>query len=138
MKKILLLLLFACLSPAVWADGPERVRAFYEAYMKNMLDGRDAENAELCGRYMTRRLVRKMSRAAAATNFDHIIRGQDVNRTAVETLTVRPLGEGLYSVGYLWYGDDPKSRVGIRVKTAGEACRIVDIGPAEDPQSGDK
>lgn len=137
-KRALLTVLFACVSIAVRADDPERVKAFYEAYMKNVLDSRETENAELCERYMTRRLIRKMKRAAAATDFDNIIRAQDMNETAVETLTVRPLDGGWHSVSYLWYKDDPKSRKEILVKTAGDPCRIVDIRLPEDPQSENK
>ncbi len=137
-KRILLTVLFACVSIGVRADDPERVKAFYEAYMKNVLDGPVAENAELCERYMTRSLIRKMKRASAATGFDNIIRAQDMNETAVETLIVRPLGNGWHSVSYLWYKDDPKSRKEILVKTAGDPCRIVDIRLPEEPQSDNK
>jgi len=137
-KGILLTVLFACATLAVRADDPGLVKAFYASYMKNVLYGREAENAALCERYMTRSLIRKMKRAAAATDSDNIIRAQDMNETAVETLTVRPLGGGWHSVSYLWYRDDPKSRIEIRVKTAGDPCRIVDIRPAEEPHSGNK
>ncbi len=137
-KRILLTALFACVSIAVRADDPERVKAFYEAYMKNVLDGPVAENAELCERYMTRSLIRKMKRASAATNFDNIIRAQDMNETAIETLIVRSLDGGWHSVSYLWYKDDPKSRKEILVKTAGDPCRIVDIRLPEEPQSDNK
>ncbi len=137
-KRALLTVLFACVSIAVRADDPERVKAFYEAYMKNVLDGPVAENAKLCERYMTRSLIRKMKRASAATDFDNIIGAQDMNETAIETLTVRSLDGGWHSVSYLWYKDDPKSRKEILVKTAGDPCRIVDIRLPEEPQSDNK
>ncbi len=137
-KRALLTVLFACVSIAVRTDDPERVKAFYEAYMKNVLDGPVAENAKLCERYMTRSLIRKMKRASAATDFDNIIGAQDMNETAIETLTVRSLDGGWHSVSYLWYKDDPKSRKEILVKTAGDPCRIVDIRLPEEPQSDNK
>ncbi len=138
MKPIFLTVLLVCVSLTARADDPGRIRAFYEAYMRNMLDGKDARNRELCGQYMTRSLIRKMARASAATNFDNIIRGQDMNETAIRTLTVTPLGDDRYSVCYLWYADDPASKIEIRVKAAGDPCRIVDIGPAGEPQPANK
>lgn len=130
MKRILLLLLFSGLWLTGRAECPEQIRAFYAAYLSNVLHGSDGNDA-LCARYLTPELVAKVERMGRATGADPVIRAQDATEDAVATLSVKALGGDWYRVTYRWKKEDPGTVVEIplRARSVGGECRIDCITP---------
>ena len=131
MKKIVLLLLALGCGLAARAACPERIAAFYSAYMRNMLHGDDARNRALCETRMSRALIEKLRRIASSTGADAVIRAQDVTEESIETLCVRELGNDWYMVGYCWRkGDETtKTEIPLKARATDDGCRIVYITP---------
>lgn len=129
MKRMFALLLALCFALSCRAACPERIEAFYKAYMRNLLQ--DVPNAALCTSYLTEGLIARVGRIANATGADAIVRAQDMNEDAIATLSVEPLGGDWYLVRYYWRKGDTSSAVEIPLKTQeidGE-CRISYITP---------
>lgn len=128
---MLLLLLMACgIAPVCRGACPERIKTFYTTYLKNVLEN-DSQNAELCKNWMTKALIAKIERVGAATGADPVIRAQDANEDAIETLTVKPLGDDWYMVTYLWKKGDASTITEIPLKTqqVDGVCKITYITP---------
>lgn len=131
MKKIVILFLILGYGLVSRAACPERIQAFYTAYMGNLLDGDCLKNKELCESCMTRALIRKIQRISSATGVDAVIRSQDINEDAIRSLSVRSLGDDWYMVRYLWDKDDAKTatEIPLKVLSTGDAWQIVYITP---------
>lgn len=130
MKSFLPLLLLVCCCNSVRADScPEQIRTFYACYLNNILLGNS--NAALCRTYLTQGLSEKVRRIGNATGGDPVIRAQDANQDAIETLTVTELGNDWYRVGYLWKKGDEHTRVEIPLKAQriDDSCKITYIVP---------
>lgn len=130
MKRTFAFLLALCFALSCRAACPERIEAFYKAYMRNLLQDA-APNEALCASYLTERLAERVGRIAHATGADPIVRAQDMNEDAIATLSVRSLGGDWYRVSYLWREGDAASAVEIPLKTQviDGVCRICYITP---------
>lgn len=131
MKKIIFLFIALGYAFVSWAACPEQIKAFYSAYMSNLLVGDNLKNKELCEVYMTPALIQKIQRIAYATGVDAVIRSQDINEDAIQSLSVRNLEGDWYLVRYLWDKGDEKTAIEIPLKAhnIGNTCRIVYITP---------
>lgn len=130
MKRFIPLLLLVFSVEPVCAGGcSEQIKAFYASYLNNVLQGNS--NAALCKTHLTQELSEKVRRIGNATGSDPVIRAQDANRDAVETLTVDALGGDWYMVAYLWQKGDERSRVEIplRAQALDGSCKITYIVP---------
>lgn len=130
MKRFIPLLLLAfCYNSATAGSCREQIRTFYACYLNNVLQGNS--NAALCRTYLTQGLSEKVRRIGNATGGDPVIRAQDANRDAIETLTVTGLGNDWYRVGYLWKKGDERTRVEIPLKAQriDGSCKITYIVP---------
>lgn len=131
MKKIIILFIALGYSLVSWAACPERIKAFYSAYMHNLSNGDDLKNKELCEVYMTQALIQKIQRITNATGVNAVIRGQDINEDAIQSLSVRNLGDDWYIVRYFWDKEDEKTatEIPLKVQNTSDTCRIVYITP---------
>lgn len=130
MKRVIpLLLLVCCCKPACAGSCREQIKTFYACYLNNVLEG--YSNAALCRTYFTQELSEKVRRIGHATGGDPVIRAQDANRDAIETLIVTGLGNDWYMVGYLWKKGDERTRVEIPLKAQqiDGSCKITYIVP---------
>ncbi len=124
------MLAVVCLHSVCAGACPEQIKAFYTAYLNNVLhDG--SKNADLCGIYFTEALMGKVIRLRNATGSDPVIRAQDANRDALETLSVEDLADDWYLVRYFWTKGDGDSVVEIPLKAReiGGRCKISYITP---------
>lgn len=131
MKRVIPVLLgLLCFSQVCSAACPKQIEAFYSAYMHNMLQD-DSKNEALCETFLTEGLAEKLHRVGNATGSDPILRAQDMNEDAIETLTVQALGGDWYRVSYLWKKGDESTRTEIPLKAqeTGGRCRITYITP---------
>ena len=92
------------------------VEGFYRSYTDNYLHGTQLKGEEIMKKYLTKRLIEKIDRMVSATGVNPIIRAQDFNETAFETLKVKPLGDNWYMVNYRWYENDDSSNTNIPLK----------------------
>ncbi|MFR1234827.1 MAG: hypothetical protein ACLSC9_00600 [Barnesiella sp.] len=131
MKKLIVLIIALSCCIVSWAGCPEQIKAFYSEYMHNLMHGNDSQNKGLCEKYITRALIQKIQRISYATGADAIIRAQDVNEAAIQSLYVEDLGDNWYLVHYLWDIDDKGSdtEIPLKVQKAGDTCQIVYITP---------
>lgn len=129
-KSAFAILLAFCFAWSCRAACPERIEAFYKAYMRNLLQD-TASNAALCASYLTEGLIARVGRIASATGADPIVRAQDMNEDAISTLSVESLGGNWYLVKYCWRKGDASSAVEIPLKTQqiDGVCRICYITP---------
>lgn len=131
MKKfITILLLSVCTATVCKGACAERIKIFYTEYLNNILNN-PSKNEALCRACMTEELIAKMERVGYATGADPVIRAQDANQDALETLTVKELGNDWYLVTYLWEKRDDRTLTQIPVKAheADGRCRITYITP---------
>lgn len=77
------------------------IMQFYKGYTNSFLSGNSSTKDHLKKRFLTKSLIDKVDRIAAATDADPIIRAQDFSQEAIETLKVRPLGQSWYMVSYI-------------------------------------
>lgn len=133
MKRLLATLLLAGLCTAASAGCPEQIRAFYAAYLSNVLHD-SAANDTLCARHLTPELRAKVLRMRNATGADPVIRAQDAAEDAVATLSAEALGDNWYLVKYRWKKDDPTTacEIPVRARTVDGRCRIDFITPPWD------
>lgn len=70
-------------------------------------------------------------RLICSTGVDPIIRAQDINLDAIETLNIKSLAKSWYMVSYYWNKKDPSSliEIPIKVQEIYGSCRIVYITP---------
>lgn len=116
MRKIAVILIsLLCIQSASADSFSEEIKFFYLYYLNNILQD-DSQNADLCKVYLTKELIEEVERAAAETGVDPIIRSQDVNEDAAETLSVGSLGGGWYLVSYYWTKGDESSKIEIPLK----------------------
>lgn len=140
MKRKIIFLLFLCCSalfPAVSKnsqsiDGPKKrnmisdtvpdqyavhfVEDFYKAYTASFLSDSHSGGLDDMEKYLTKRLIEKIARLRTATGADPIIRAQDFNENAFETLKVDPLGNNWYMVNYKWNKNDEGNGTNIPLK----------------------
>lgn len=93
------------------------VEDFYKAYTASLLSDPHSSRLDM-EKYLTKRLIEKTERVLAATGADPIIRAQDFNETAFETLKVEPLESNWYMVSYSWNMNDGGSNKSIPLKVA--------------------
>ncbi|HMM18531.1 MAG: DUF3828 domain-containing protein [Petrimonas sp.] len=93
------------------------VEDFYKAYTASLLSDPHSSRLDM-EKYLTKRLIEKTERVLAATGADPIIRAQDFNETAFETLKVEPLESNWYMVSYRWNMNDGGSNKSIPLKVA--------------------
>lgn len=91
------------------------VEDFYKAYTTSLLSDPRPSRLDV-EKYLTKRLIEKIARLRTATGADPIIRAQDFNETAFETLKVEPLGNNWYMVSYRWNMKDGGSNLSIPLK----------------------
>lgn len=141
MKRYLFILIFILGFHAIGRSVClEQIKSFYTAYLTNVLRD-NSKNEALCRKYLTKELLDKLQRVGNATGGDPVIRAQDANMDAIETLNVEKLTGGWYMVSYLWDKKDTNSITMIPVKAQnmdGE-CKITYITPIwNDAQYGDE
>lgn len=124
----LLLVLF--FNTACQGDCREQIKTFYATYLENVLHDH-SRNAELCKSYLTEELLEKVNRLSAATDVDPIIRAQDANVDAIETLEIQPLAKNWYMVRYYWNKNDSTTltEIPIKVQRIKGKCLITYITP---------
>lgn len=132
MKRFVTILIFVfCCNPVCISACSKQIKAFYSAYMNNLLHNDDFKNAVLYKTYLTEELIEKVQRISCATGANAIIRAQDVNEDAIETVAVKDLGKDWYLVTYLWKKGDNSTLTEIPLKAQdvdGE-CKITYITP---------
>lgn len=139
-RYITILILLVCLKSTCMGDCSGIVKTFYLSYMNNILQNNDA-NDILSKTYLTEELLGKVDRLRNATGIDPIIRAQDVNEDAVETVLVERMTDDWYLVKYFWKKGDPSTLIDIPLKVQGgeEACKITYITPIwKGSQYGDE
>lgn len=94
------------------------VEDFYRTYMASFLSDLPSNGNLNMEKYLTRRLIDKINRMRSVIGADPVIRAQDVNQTAFETLKVKPLGNNWYMVNYRWNMNDEKSNTSIPLKVS--------------------
>lgn len=94
------------------------VENFYRAYTASFLSDLPSNGSLDMEKYLTKRLLEKIERVRTATGSDPIIRAQDFNETAFETLNAKPLGDNWYMVNYRWNKNDDRSNTNIPLKVA--------------------
>ena len=141
MKKLLTISFFMfCLNCCCSASCVELIKEFYTAYMNNILQN-NRENTALCDKYFTPGLQEKVYRFTSATGANAIIRAQDMNEDAIETLSVTELDGDWYLVKYLWKkGDESTAEmIPVRASKVGDLCKIDFITPMwNGAEYGDK
>lgn len=131
MKKLVAaLILSICFNAICSGACTEQIRKFYTAYLQNMLED-DAQNTALCAAFFTEELQQKVHRMRNATGADPVIRAQDTNRDAIETLSVEDLGGDWYRVSYLWEKGDSATltQIPLKARIRDGSCKIVYITP---------
>lgn len=130
MKKDITLLILLCLNSVCIVACPERIKEFYTTYLTNVLQD-DFKNTDLCKAYLTEGLIEKVDRLINATGIDPILRAQDTNRDAIETLSVEELTNDWYLVKYFWKKGDANSIIEIPLKAqdVNGVCKITYITP---------
>ena len=99
--------------------GQEAIRVvedFYRSYTVNHLYGTHQDAEVIMKKYLTKRLIEKIDRVGSMTGADPIIRAQDFNETAFETLNVKFMGNNWYMVNYKWNKNDEGSNTNIPLK----------------------
>ena len=99
----------------------EQIKQLYAEYMKG---GSIDQN-------LTDEMINKRERLINATNINPIIRAQDINDDAIETLSVRELSDDWYMVQYQWKKGDNNTttEIPIKVKRIDGQCKITYITP---------
>lgn len=131
MKKLVaVLILSICFNAVCKGACTEQIRKFYTAYLQNILED-DARNGALCRAFFSRELQEKVRRMRNATEADPVIRAQDANRDAIETLSVEDLGGDWYRVSYLWENGDSATltQIPLKARIRDGSCKIVYITP---------
>lgn len=131
MKKLIaVLILLSGFDSVCASDCSEQIKIFYKAYLTNILED-SSRNTDLCKTWFTPALIEKVGRMGNATGADPVIRAQDANEDAIETLRVSKLTDGWYLVGYLWkQGDDATlMEIPVQAQEADGRCRITYITP---------
>lgn len=120
----------------VQAKNMEKIKEFYIAYATEIASSKSVDSIKssinsLKCQYMTPELIGKLSRLSTATGADPVIRAQDFNEKAIETLDVKPLKEDWYMVSYSSSDTNGKKQVFIplRVNLVGERYLIDYITP---------
>lgn len=126
----ILIFVFCCNSVCIGACS-EQIKAFYSAYMNNLLHNDDFKNAVLYKTYLTEELIEKVQRISCATGVNAIIRAQDVNEDAIETVAVKDLGKDWYLVTYLWKKGDNSTltEIPLKAQEVDGKCKITYITP---------
>ena len=116
-----------------FASCMERVKEFYLQYMSNIEGKFDSQKEKALQEiYLTETLVKKsIPEMIERTGANPIIRAQDMNKTGIETLAVKSLGNNWYMVSYYWKKGDESTLTQIPLKTtgAGNKCKICYITP---------
>ncbi|MEG1586517.1 MAG: hypothetical protein RR346_06555 [Bacteroidales bacterium] len=131
MKRFLLLpLLVLCFNTICLCGCSDPVKTFYITYMENMLQ-HNSKNELLLKKYLSEGLLEKVTRVINATGSDPIIRAQDINSDAIETLSIKCLSKNWYMVSYYWNkkDDDTLIEVPINVQNIDGHCKITYITP---------
>lgn len=130
---LVVLFLLSGFGNIAFASCPERVKKFYLQYMTNIESRFDSQKDKTLKEiYLTETLVKKsIPDMIERTDIDPIIRAQDMNKTGIETLAVRSLGNDWYMVSYYWKKGDESTLTQIPIKTtgSGDNCKICYITP---------
>ena len=104
----------------------EQIKTFYKAYMEDVLHN-GSINDTLCKTYLTEELQEKVTRLIYATGGEPIIRAQDMNLDAIETLNVKALGDDWYLVSYRWGKEENSdlTEIPIKAKNRDGVCKII-------------
>lgn len=130
MKRLAALLIALCCLHSVSRGAcPERIRAFYAAYLTDFLQDGSRREA-LCREFLTPELVARMERVGKATGADPVIRAQDTTLDAVRTLTVTVLPGDWYMVSYQTREGGMSVDIPLKARKVDGACMIVYITPA--------
>lgn len=131
MKRYLFILIFILGFHAIGMSAClEQIKSFYTAYLTNVLRD-NSKNEALCRKYLTKELLDKLQRVGNATGGDPVIRAQDANMDAIETLNVENLTGGWYMVSYLWDKKDTNSitKIPVNAQNMDGECKITYITP---------
>ncbi len=107
---------------AVWDSIPEQdairvIEDFYRVYGANILSEANMNDSLIMKKYVTDRLREKMDRVRTAIGADPIIRAQDFNGYALNSIKITPLGNDWYMVHYKWnVNDDNPRNIPLKVK----------------------
>lgn len=141
MKRFVTIFIFAlCFHTVCLSTCLEEIKTFYTAYLTKVLHD-DSKNETLCRTYLTDGLAAKVQRMRNATGADPIIRAQDVNTDAIETIAVKQLAKDWYLVSYLWNKEDSTTltEIPLKAQNIGGKCKITYITPiANGSQYGDE
>ena len=140
MRKILLsFILILCFNSSCYCTCTEQIRTFYLQYMENMLHDQ-SKNKTLCKEYLSEELLEKIPRMIRSTNIDPVVRAQDMNLDAIETLNINFLTDNWYMVSYYWNKKENSTLTEIPVKAENinGNCKITYITPIwNETQYGD-
>lgn len=115
MKFLLIsLLFFLAGSPETVVAAPENntpesetrraerlLEEFYGAYCRDIACPSGTKSDKLFERYLTEKLVDKIKKVGEENGYDLVIRAQDFNRNALETITAAHVAGNWYAVAYL-------------------------------------
>jgi hypothetical protein len=135
MKRYFFIFAFICVACGnSWGqtedqDAIREIKDFYVAYTTNMLS--DNSTDPIKEKYLTKSLIAKAGRVAAATGTDPIIRAQDFVEEAVETFKVEHLDKNWYMVSYFYKhaGKTFTTNIPVRVNKTGGQYKIDYITP---------
>lgn len=114
MKSLLVSLLFLLAGSTEIVAAPENktsesetrraerlLEEFYGAYCRDIACPGGTKSDKLFERYLTEKLVNKIKIVGEESGYDLVIRAQDFNRNAIETITATHVAGNWYAIAYL-------------------------------------
>lgn len=133
MKRVFFtFILTLCTTTICMADCPAQIKAFYKTYLTNVLyEITSTKNDALCKEYLTKEAIAQVDELVKKTGADPIIRAQDTNATAVQTLNVKQIEDNCYIVSYLWNKNDSSSitKIPLKAQMFDGRCKITYFAP---------
>lgn len=131
MKRLMFAFIFVLSVNTICAGACiEEIKTFYTTYLTNKLHD-DSKNEVLCKKHFTEEMFSKFLRLVNATDADPVIRAQDANTDAIETINVERLEEDWYLVSYLWNKNDSSTltKIPLKAQNIEGNCKITYITP---------
>ncbi len=106
------------------------ILSFYKAYLSENLDVRKGDS--LARTFLTPEMYERLRQLNELTDFDHLIRAQDVTENAYRTLSCRHIKGNWYGVSWRFSSSDSLTFIPLKVRYVKSRPYICDVIPVWD------